>query len=71
MDHYARMMNAHLRDWLEQPVVNIGRDEVQMRHHQISYQDGPAVANSTMRMLSSIMTYAAFRYPLSDKRTNH
>ncbi len=62
VEHYGDLLSRYAGDWLHLPIASIGREDIQMRHHFITHANGPVAANVTMRVISSIMTYAMFRY---------
>jgi integrase len=54
---YAMM--HHLGDWMDRPVTEITKNDVQDRHRFIA---GEAAANKVMRILRSVLNYAMLRY---------
>lgn len=56
---YRGIMERLLTDWQEKPVTQITRDMVQRRHAKITKENGPAVANTSMRVLRAVLNYAA------------
>ncbi|HEY9678861.1 MAG TPA: integrase [Drouetiella sp.] len=59
LQHYNQRLNRYLQDWLDIPVAEITKDMVEQRHREIA---GPAIANSTMRTLRALMTFASANY---------
>ncbi len=60
-------------DWLDKPITEITKDMVQERHLKLSNANGPrgkgeAQANQAMRVLRSLLNYAASVYEDSDGR---
>ncbi len=55
---YNNCLRLYLSDWLNTPVIHITRDQIEARHREISTR-GEAAANLTMRLLRSILNFAA------------
>lgn len=64
---YEGALKRCFGDWLEKPITEITKDMVQKRHETISNANGPrgkgeAQANQAMRVLGSLLNYAASIY---------
>jgi integrase len=57
--NYEQRLNQYLGDWLDIPLSEITKDSVERRHREIP---GKAMANSTMRTLRALLTYASYKY---------
>jgi integrase len=55
---YINTVKLVFGDWLDQPIRDISRKEVQARFLEIKEERGEASANKAMRILSAIMNYA-------------
>lgn len=55
-------------DWLELPIQVITKDIVEKRHKHITNQSRKGAANSAMRILRALMTYAMAKY--EDRKGN-
>jgi integrase len=60
---YQNALNARLSDWLGRPITEITKNDVEARHRLIS-QKAPYVADQTMRILKSLITYGIHKYDL-------
>lgn len=65
--HYSSRINNQLMEWLDVPLIHITEDDIQERHHYITHNNGPAIANSTMRTLRAIIRFAQFKYRRQDR----
>ena len=57
--NYDYRLTVCLGDWLDRPVTEISKDEIELRHRHIK---GKAMANSTMRTLRALLRYAEYKY---------
>ncbi|HEY9754344.1 MAG TPA: tyrosine-type recombinase/integrase [Oculatellaceae cyanobacterium] len=69
--NYSKLLNRCLGDWLDLPIADITRDMVQQRHKDLTRQtrqgsSGKTQANITMRILNSLLIFAARHFELSD-----
>jgi integrase len=53
-DDYEFKINCHMSDWLDRPLVAITREVCRKRHAKIGAENGPYMANATMRVLRLI-----------------
>lgn len=58
---YKRLLNNHIPDWLDKPLIEINRDKIERRHKRIG-QKLPYAANRTMRVLRALFEYAHHQY---------
>jgi integrase len=58
---YRRVIEAHLVDWLDMPIMDITRDMVLERHQKVS-QKSLASAGNTFRALRGIINWVISRY---------
>jgi integrase len=58
VQEYNNCLRLYLSDWLNTPVIRITRDQVEAKHREISTR-GAAAANLTMRLLRSLLNFAA------------
>lgn len=58
---YRRAVDLRLADWCRRPFTEISRDMVRERHREIS-KDSATAANTTMRVLRALLTYAQGEY---------
>jgi integrase len=56
---YVRTLELYLRDWAAEPLRDISRQAVLLRHRRISDEHGPVAANYAMRHLRSIYNFVA------------
>lgn len=61
--NYEQRLRQHLGDWLDLPIDLITKEMVEERHRNIK---GWAMANSTMRTLRALLTYANYKYEDAD-----
>ena len=72
IDNYRMVANAYLKDWLQRPLIEISKDEIEIRFNQISKRQiglgkgGPGAANNTMRVLRAFYKFAADMYEMPD-----
>jgi integrase len=59
VSNYRRTLDLYLSDWAAQPLREISRQGVLMRHRRISGEHGPVAANYAMRHLRSIYNFVA------------
>lgn len=71
---YESALNRSFPDWLDKPIVNITREKVIDRYHQIATNEGPrskqggakAQASQSMRTLRSIINFASIKFEDAD-----
>jgi integrase len=59
---YKRLLDTHLADWKDRPLVSITKDKVQQRHAELGEASGAAQANYAMRFLRSLLNFAMVKY---------
>jgi integrase len=59
---YERCMNVALTEWRERPLQAITKDLISKRHRELGEKSGSAYANSVMRLLRSIFSFAMNHY---------
>jgi integrase len=57
--NYQRTLNLYLADWAAQPLRDISRQAILLRHRRISDEHGPVTANYAMRHLRSVYNFVA------------
>jgi integrase len=62
-DDYQAKIDAHLKDWLDLPLVEITRDLCNRRHEKIGENNGTYMANGCMRVVRAIWRRARRQYP--------
>jgi len=58
---YRSSLENYLSDWLDKPLLNITRDNVERKHKEIG-EKSPSRANKIMRVLRAIFEYAHGKY---------
>jgi len=58
---YRSSLENYLSDWLDKPLLNITRDNVECKHKEIG-EKSPSRANKIMRVLRAIFEYAHGKY---------
>lgn len=72
IENYRIVANAYLFDWMQRPLAEITKDEIEERFRQISRREirngkgGPGAANNTMRVLRALFSFAHDMYELPD-----
>lgn len=72
VDNYRIVANAYLSDWMNRPLTEITKDEVENRFNEITNREigsgkgGPGAANNTMRVLRALFTFAQEMYEMPD-----
>jgi integrase len=61
--NYRDTVRVHLSNWLDRPLVAIGRDDMRLRHLAIGSTCGEAVANNTARIVSACWNRALRQFP--------
>jgi len=69
--NYTQIINRCLGDWLELPVTSITRDMIQARHQSLTRRTkqgttGEAQANMAMRILRTLLNFAANNFETAD-----
>jgi integrase len=69
--NYSGVTKRCLTDWLDKPVTAITKDMIQERHQQLTRTSrqgtsGEAQANQSMRILKTLLNFAANNYETSD-----
>jgi integrase len=59
---YGRCMAVAFNDWQGKPLLEISRDMVQRRHHDLGEERGEAYANLSMRFLRALFNFAIGQY---------
>ncbi len=60
--NYRNLISVCFRDWMVKSLASISKDMVERRHKKIGIKHGEAYANFSMRVLRSILNFAAARY---------
>lgn len=61
---YPDLMKRYLSDWLPIPLAEITKEMISRRHSRIGEENGPYVANKTMRILSAFFNFANATYDI-------